>query len=32
MRQSNRKHVGLGKPESFDFLGFKHICGKHEEG
>ena len=25
---ANRKRAGLGKPETFDFLGFKHICGK----
>ncbi len=25
---ANRKRLGLGKPETFDFLGFKHICGK----
>ena len=24
---SNRKSRGLGKPETFDFLGFTHICG-----
>lgn len=23
---------GLGKPETFDFLGFKHICGRTREG
>ena len=23
---------GLGKPETFDFLGFTHICGKTREG
>jgi Reverse transcriptase (RNA-dependent DNA polymerase) len=28
----NRKRVGLGKPETFDFLGFKHICGKTRKG
>jgi RNA-directed DNA polymerase len=22
----------LGKPETFDFLGFTHICGKAKEG
>jgi len=26
--ESNRKSRGLGKPETFDFLGFTHICGK----
>lgn len=25
---SNRKRRGAGKPETFDFLGFTHICGK----
>jgi len=29
---ANRKRVGLGKPETFDFLGFKHICGKTRKG
>ena len=24
--------LGLGKPETFDFLGFKHICGKTKRG
>jgi RNA-directed DNA polymerase len=24
----NRKHRGQGKPETFNFLGFTHICGK----
>ena len=24
----NRKRRGEGKPETFDFLGFTHICGK----
>src|ERR1700689_1325035 len=28
----NRKRAGLGKPETFDFLGFKHICGKTRKG
>ena len=27
----NRKRRGEGKPETFDFLGFTHICGKTEE-
>lgn len=26
---SNRKERGKGKPETFDFLGFTHICGKN---
>jgi Retron-type reverse transcriptase len=25
---SNRRRRGQGKPETFDFLGFTHICGK----
>jgi hypothetical protein len=25
---ANRKERGKGKPETFDFLGFTHICGK----
>ena len=25
---ANRKRRGLGKPETFDFLGFTHICAK----
>jgi hypothetical protein len=24
--------AGLGKPETFDFLGFTHICGKTRDG
>jgi group II intron reverse transcriptase/maturase len=28
----NRKRAGLGKPETFDFLGFTHICGKTRRG
>src|SRR6266542_2896244 len=28
----NRKRRGLGKPETFDFLGFTHICGKSRKG
>ena len=27
-----RARLGLGKPESFDFLGFTHICGKSRRG
>lgn len=27
-----RSARGLGKPETFDFLGFTHICGKTKEG
>ena len=29
---SNRKERGLGKPETFDFLGFTHICSKKRNG
>jgi group II intron reverse transcriptase/maturase len=28
----NRKKLGLGRPETFDFLGFTHICGKTKAG
>ncbi len=28
----DRKARGLGKPETFDFLGFTHICGKTRKG
>ena len=28
----NRKRCGLGKPETFDFLGFTFICGKSRRG
>ncbi|KJF18886.1 reverse transcriptase domain-containing protein [Acidithrix ferrooxidans] len=28
----NRKERGLKKPETFDFLGFTHICGKTKDG
>ena len=29
---SDRKKQGRGKPETFDFLGFTHICGKTRRG
>jgi group II intron reverse transcriptase/maturase len=29
---ANRKSRGLGKPETFDFLGLTHICGKTSKG
>jgi RNA-directed DNA polymerase len=29
---ANRKKCGLGKPETFDFLGFTFICGKSRRG
>jgi RNA-directed DNA polymerase len=28
----NRKARGVGKPETFDFLGFTHMCGKTKSG
>jgi group II intron reverse transcriptase/maturase len=28
----NRKKRGLGKPETFSFLGFTHICGRSRRG
>jgi RNA-directed DNA polymerase len=28
----NRRERGLAKPETFDFLGFTHICGKTKDG
>ena len=28
----NRRQRGKGKPETFDFLGFTHICGKTRKG
>ena len=32
MRRPNRKQRGLGKPETFTFLGFTFICGKSRRG
>jgi hypothetical protein len=29
---ANRKQRGEGKPETFDFLGFTHYCGKFRSG
>ena len=29
---SERKKQGRGKPETFDFLGFTHVCGKTRKG
>ena len=29
---SDRKERGLPKPETFDFLGFTHVCGKTRDG
>jgi RNA-directed DNA polymerase len=29
---ANRKAGGLGKPETFDFFGFTHICGRTRKG
>ena len=31
-RGDNRKQRGLGKPETFNFLGFTFICGKSRRG
>ncbi len=28
----DRRRAGKGKPETFDFLGFTHICGKKKSG
>ena len=28
----NRRKRGVGKPETFEFLGFTHICGKTSNG
>ena len=30
--EDDRRNRGEGKPESFDFLGFTHICGKDRKG
>lgn len=30
--RSNRSRRGQGKPETFDFLGFTHCCGKSSKG
>jgi RNA-directed DNA polymerase len=30
--EANRKRRGEGKPETFDFLGFTHMCGKNRHG
>ena len=32
MRRQQRAERGLGKPETFDFLGFTYICGKSKQG
>ncbi len=29
---TNRRRRGVGKPETFNFLGFTHICGKTRKG
>ena len=29
---ARRKKKGLGRPETFDFLGFTHNCGKDRRG
>jgi hypothetical protein len=28
--ENNRKRQGRGKPETFDFLGFTHMCGRRQ--
>jgi RNA-directed DNA polymerase len=30
--EGNRKRRGEGKPETFDFLGFTHLCGTTRKG
>ena len=30
--EHNRKRKGKGKPDTFDFLGFTHVCGKTRKG
>jgi hypothetical protein len=30
--RENRRRRGQGKPETFDFLGFTHCCGKTRKG
>jgi group II intron reverse transcriptase/maturase len=30
--EADRKRNGRGKPETFDFLGFTHVCGKTRNG
>lgn len=30
--ESNRKRRSAGRPETFDFLGFTHMCGKTKKG
>jgi len=30
--ETNRRGRGEGKPETFDFLGFTHVCGKTRRG
>jgi len=29
--EANRQERGVGKPETFDFLGFTHICGRRKD-
>src|SRR5205814_4946347 len=29
---ANRERRGLGKPETFNFLGFTHLCGRSRKG
>jgi group II intron reverse transcriptase/maturase len=30
--EADRRERGLGRPETFDFLGFTHLCGKTRDG
>lgn len=30
--EENRRERGQGRPETFDFLGFAHCCGKYRQG
>ena len=30
--RQNREELGEGKPESFTFLGFRHVCAKNSQG
>lgn len=32
MAEGDRQKRGAGKPETFDFLGFTHVCGKTQAG
>ena len=32
LAEANRRRQGLGRPETFDFLGFTHFCAKTRQG